>query len=295
MFQQHFSNYLLEKQKISEAQHRLVQEEQQNSRVKLGLIAVQDGQMTSAQGEEINALQRQTDRRFGDLAIEKGYLSPEQIEGLLKKQGNPFLKLVQALTENEILRIEQIEEELNRYGLENGFSKEELQVLQGGDLNESIPVFLKTDHPLVNEYLGLVIRNIIRFINNRPRIKKVERPKEYSFSNLSFQEITGEQNFWLGFASRSNELLEIAVPFAQEEFEQIDDDSFDAVCEFINCINGLFASQLSYRDISLNMMPPGFAQNQKLKSEVELYVVPIVLNGKKIDLIAAVNSKAEII
>lgn len=295
MFQQHFANYLLEKQKISEAQHRLVQEEQQNSRVKLGLIAVQDGQMTSAQGEEINALQRQTDRRFGDLAIEKGYLSPEQIEGLLKKQGNPFLKLVQALTENEILRIEQIEEELNRYGLENGFSKEELQVLQGGDLNESIPVFLKADHPLVTEYLGLVIRNIIRFINNRPRIKKVERPKEYSFSNLSFQEITGEQNFWLGFASRSNELLEVAVPFAQEEFEQMDDDSFDAVCEFINCINGLFASQLSYRDISLNMMPPGFAQNQKLKSEVELYVVPIVLNGKEIDLIAAVNSKAEII
>ncbi len=46
--------------------------------------------MNSKQTEELNDLQRRTDRRFGDLAIEKGYLTEEQLNELLKKTGKPF-------------------------------------------------------------------------------------------------------------------------------------------------------------------------------------------------------------
>ncbi len=72
MFQQHFLNYLVEQKKISHSQRALVQKEQRGgARVKLGLIAIAEKLMTSEQTEELNTLQRQTDRRFGDLAIEK--------------------------------------------------------------------------------------------------------------------------------------------------------------------------------------------------------------------------------
>ena len=134
MFEQHFANYLVEKQRISETQHALVTEQQTSARVKLGLIAVAERLLTHEQAERLNALQRQTDRRFGDLAVENGYLSADQVDKLLEMQGNPYLKLVQILTENEILTMEQIESFLRDYQLQHGFSHDDLQVLKSGNL-----------------------------------------------------------------------------------------------------------------------------------------------------------------
>ncbi len=65
-------------------------EQRGGARVKLGLIAIAEKLMTSEQTEELNTLQRQTDRRFGDLAIEKGYLTEQQLERLLENRGEPL-------------------------------------------------------------------------------------------------------------------------------------------------------------------------------------------------------------
>ena len=45
----------------------------------------------------------------------------------------------------------------------------------------------------------------------------------------------------MAFAGEDDALLKIASPFAKEEFESLDEDAFDSVCEFINCSNGLYA------------------------------------------------------
>lgn len=97
----------------------------------------------------------------------------------------------------------------------------------------------------------------------------------------------------LGFASNDNELLEIASAFAKEDFNQLDEDSFDSVCEFINCINGLFATELSHNDVILEIMPPAFGPNQKLSGPEGVFIVPMSLNGKQVDLIAVVNGQVD--
>lgn len=293
MFEQHFVNYLLEKSKISASQHAILKK-QQTSKVKLGLIAVAENLMNNDQAEELNRLQKSTDRRFGDLAVEKGYLSPEQVELILEKQGNPYLQLAQVVTENDILSMDELTELLDDYIVENGFKPSDLEVLKAGELNSIIALFVETNNSLVSDYLGLAIRSIIRFINNQPLVKKVRKITEYSAGNVSYQELTGDHNLWLGFASNGNELLEIASPFAGEDFDQMDEDSFDSVCEFINCINGLFASELSHKDIILEIMPPGFDKNRKLSSTNDVFLVPMVLNGKEVDLIAVVNDRVEL-
>lgn len=293
MFEQHFVNYLLEKQKISPSQYAIVQR-QQDSRVKLGLIAVEENLLNNDQAEELNRLQKSTDRRFGDLAIEKGYLSSEQVELILEKQGNRYLQLVQVLTENDILNMDELTELLDKYIIDNGFKPDDLEILKKGELDPVIALFVETDNSLVSDYLGLAIRSVIRFINNQPLVKKVQKVTDYSAGNLSYQELTEDHNLWLGFASKGDELLEIASTFASEDFAQMDEDSFDSVCEFINCINGLFASELSHKDIILEIMPPGFGENQKVSSPNGVYLVPLVLNGKEVDLIAVVNGQVEL-
>jgi hypothetical protein len=295
VFEQHFVTYLMEKRRISEEQYALVTEQQTSARVKLGLIAVAEKLLTPEQAEKLNSLQRRTDRRFGDLAIERGYLSEDQVDKLVQMQGNPYLKLVQILTENGILTMEQIESHLEDYRVDHGFSHEDVEVLKSGSLDAIIPLFVKADLPLVTKYLSLAIRSIVRFINNQPLLGKLEKVSTYSFGNLAFQETTGDHDLWLGLGCQEDELTEVASPFAKESFPQMNDDAFDSVCEFINCINGLFSTELSFKGLVLDMKPPVFAQNQTLKGDADLYILPIKLNGKQIDLITHIAGKVEIL
>ncbi len=74
MFGLYFGDYLLEKNKISQSQYEDIMLQQKTSRAKLGFIAVSEKLLTTKQAEEVNEIQKQKDRRFGDIAIEKGYL-----------------------------------------------------------------------------------------------------------------------------------------------------------------------------------------------------------------------------
>ncbi|MBB2182344.1 chemotaxis protein CheX [Lachnospiraceae bacterium MD1] len=294
MFGLYFGNYLVEKNKISQAQFEDVMMQQQKTRVKLGLIAVAEKLLTTKQAEEINDIQRKMDRRFGDIAIEKGYLLAEEVTHLLNMQGNPYLQFVQVLTENNILTIQEIESYLEEYRKDNNFSACDIDALKSGDIDRIIPVFVDVNIPFSGECISLTIRNIVRFINNNIVLKKAYTVNEYSFGSLSYQNMVGDQQIFVGFASKEKELLNIASPFAKEEFTDLDEDAFDAVCEFINCTNGLYASKLSHEDIHIDMTPPLFSNKKKISSKGEIHVVPVIINGEQTDLLVAVNSPVSI-
>ncbi len=89
-------------------------------------------------------------------------------------------------------------------------------------------------------------------------MQQVQTGTEYEADNLAYQELTGGPSSVAWFRRPWGSLLEIASPFARETFTQVDEDAFDAVCEFINCINGLFATEQSHSDVKLEIMPPQF-------------------------------------
>ena len=64
---------------------------------------------------------------------------------------------------------------------------------------------------------------------------------------------------------------------------------YDAVCEFTNCVNGLFASKLSYEGINIDMLPPLFYTDAEIVSEHGFYSVPLIINSKKVNLIVGIN------
>ena len=91
MFSQFFGKYLLDTGKITDDQFNSCMEYIKANRVQLGLIAETEGMLTRTQANELNYLQMQTDKLFGDLAVEKGYLTTSDITYLLGRQGNPYL------------------------------------------------------------------------------------------------------------------------------------------------------------------------------------------------------------
>jgi CheY-specific phosphatase CheX len=294
MFGQFFGNYLVEKNKISQSQFEDIMKQQQNARVKLGLIAVAEKLLTTKQADEINTLQKQMDKRFGDIAIEKGYLLNEEVTHLLNMQGNPYLQFVQVLTESNIMTLEEIETTLEEYKRDYKFSSSDIDAIKSGDIDRIIPVFVDMEVPFYGESISLAIRNIVRFINNQIMIKKAYKVNNYSFEKLACQSIIGDHQFFVAFTGNNNNLLEIANPFAKEEFESVDEDAFDSVCEFINCINGLYASKLSLENIHVDMTPPLFYINKKLTAKDDIYVVPIIIGGKQTELLVSVNNPVEI-
>lgn len=284
MFSQFFGNYLLNKGKITKAQFTSCMEYMRANRVKLGLIAESEGLLTRQQANELNHLQMKSDKRFGDLAIEKGYLTDSDISHLLQLQGNPYLIFVQALEDNHIMNRDEVSDLIADFQKETSLTNTALDSIKYGDFDRLLPAFVDTDKEDYLAFMALALRNIVRFVSSYIRIDKAQRVTEYSAKYIAYQKTTGAYEGFLGFASDDNSILTIADGYAGEYFEKPDEDALDSVCEFTNCINGLHATELSYREISIDMLPPEFMFDGSIKDSNGFYVLPLYITGKKVDM-----------
>ena len=289
MFGHYMGHYLVKKGRISQSSLDKIIEYQKSNPTKLGNIAVAEKLLTEKQADEINDLQKKLDQRFGVIAVAKGYLLTEEVNYLLNKQGNHFINFVQAMSDNNIMTIEEIEHELENFQNEGDYSLDDMEALKSGNIDRIIPLFIDPYVPYISDCISLTVRNIIRFINNEIILNPYYKTKEYDFGNIAFQHLEGNQSLFVGLASKGNELLSVAEPFAKEKFMNLNEDSFDAVCEFINCNNGLYVSKLSEEDIHVDMLPPLFDSNKKIVSNGDIFVLPILIDGGMVDLIVAVN------
>jgi CheY-specific phosphatase CheX len=295
MFTQFCGHYLIHKNLLTKEQFDEIAKSESQTRVKLGLIAVSERFLTDSQASEINRLQATMDRRFGDLAIEKGYLTHEQVACLLDLQGNPYLSFIQTVIDKKYLTLTEIEKALTDYQEEFQMSDEDMTAIKSGDIDKTASAFIKIEDPYYADLFGLALRNIVRFITPRIYMDKVYQTNAYSFAHLSSQQMQDDHNVFLGIAGEGNALLSIACPFAQEEFATVDEDVYDAVCEFINVINGLFASELSKQKIEIDMLPPLFYSNQTMKSNKQFYILPVYITGVKVEIIISIDYDFEII
>ena len=75
MYTQFFGNYLLNKNIITQEQLLLALNKQSKTHVKIGTLAIHAGYMTASEAEQIFIMQTHRDKRFGELAVEMGYMS----------------------------------------------------------------------------------------------------------------------------------------------------------------------------------------------------------------------------
>ena len=285
MFSQFFGNYLLQSQKITAEQFSTCMDYIKANRVKLGLIAETEGLLSREQADELNQLQLQSDKRFGDLAIENGYLTESDVSYLLSRQGNPYLIFVQALEENNFLTRDEIDQEIKGFQSNYDFSDDELKAIEDGDIEEILPKFIDDEHRKCIPLIGLTLRNLIRFVSSYILIEKGEFTSSLSSRYIAYQHTTGDNNGFLGFACDDSNILTIADAYAKEKFATVDEDALDSVCEFTNCINGLYATELSYQGTSIDMLPPEFFFDGTIEDEEGFVVMPVSIEGQKVNLI----------
>lgn len=290
MFDQIFGNYLIKTGRITKEQLSDVIESESKVRVKLGLIAVAEKLMTTEQADEVNNLQAIRDRRFGDIAVEKGYLTEAQVGSLLKKQGNIYMIFVQNLIDKGLMTLEQVDEALKIYQDQQGFTHSDMDDLVSGDVDRTVRLFLPSNTELCDKHCGIAIRTFLRIINSGAYVSKAYLTDTLKIDNFAMQQLAGDHNIYAGFAGIGNSLLTIANPFADEEFETVDLDALDAVGEFTNCINGLFASELGNEGVDMDMLPPAFYEKASRITGNQFCVFPIHVEEQEIFFILAIDS-----
>ena len=252
-------NYLVESGKITKDQLCDVIQKQDSVRVKLGLIAVSEGMMTTRQAEEVNLLQAVKDKRFGDIAVEEGYLSEEQVEKLLKKQGNAYLVFVQNLIDDDLVTMEEMDWLLDDFKKINNYSNSDLEDIKSDDVDRILPLLLPEEAQCYCSLIGTIVRTIIRLVDRHAYIGKAAMVDAFPAENIALQKMEGSMGLVDCFAERSGALLKLCSIFGQEAFPRLDLDALDAAGELLNCSNGMFVSDLSRQGKFLELMPPEYA------------------------------------
>lgn len=286
-------NYLLDKGVISFEQFKDLLAEQQKVRVKLGLIAVAEGLMTQEEADKVNRLQAVMDKRFGDIAVEKKYLTEGQVEALLKKQGNAYLAFAQALENQQLMTVEQLEQYMVDYQHENQLTVSDMEDLKSDDVDRILPLYMPIGSEKYLNIAGTAMRTIMRCVDTEIYPEKAFLTDSCNADNAAVQFVEGEQSITCGMAGEGQALLPTASVFGKEEFPEVNEDALDAIGELLNCINGLYASALSQSGVSMELYPPEFsARISGIKAE-EMLVLPIHIKEQKVNFIIAKGNKIE--
>ncbi len=267
MFTQLFGHYLLNKNYITAKQLQKALEAKNETRVKLGALAIDAGYMTAGQIEKVHEEQKRLDKRIGDIAVSMGFLTEAQVDELLSKQKTANIVIGQTLIDLGYMTNGDFEKALSEYKANAGF------VGEGNDeagLAESISAVLSLDDidnkEYYIEYLMLFVRNMVRFIGDDFAFAGCVRNPETRNEYLCSQDIKGAINAYTAIGGDKNAFYALAARYAGEE---ISDDEFAEACagEFLNLQNGLFAvnlsntqnteldltPQISEKDVTLNM------------------------------------------
>ncbi len=289
MFTQLFGKYLNDNSVITASERKSFQEKLQSTRVKMGTIAVAQGLLTNEQAEEINHKQTQQDRRFGDIAVELGYLTNEQVDEIISKQGDTAMKYFQILCDEGGLTMDKIDENLSSFQKASGFTDEEFAALKKDDIDSIISLFAIVRDTTITDFASLIARNFTRFISSDFYFDRIKKVTDYSYSMFAGQKSSGDSNIYLGFASDGelDGITTLAKLYAKGVTLSGSDEVYDAICEFANLNNGLFATSLSDGGKYIDMLPPEIYLNQKISGTA--YIMPLYIEGKKIDIIISVD------
>ncbi|MHC1746579.1 MAG: chemotaxis protein CheX [Negativicutes bacterium] len=272
MVNQNFGHFLLNKGLLTHVQLCEILKNEQSVKVKMGILAVNAGLMTAKQIEDVHNLQRVKDQKFGVLAVSQGYLTYEQVEALLASQKRGHLSLMQSIADKGYMTLAAVEGALVEFREKYNITGEDIE-----DENKVIKKMVDfstagENADLLYAYVGLTLRNIVRFLSDTPYILTPDIEQSHNY--LALQQIYGEVKFLTGLSMDETVLLEFSRRFSGERLKVVDEMALDSVGEFLNVHNGVFCSSLSDVGIRADLKPQ-IVQQSDTRHEGKIYRIDI--------------------
>lgn len=266
MFAQYFGQYLLSRGLVSPEQLGRAMTAQQETRVKLGVLAINHGYLTPAQVDTIHQAQTRMDKRIGEIAVELGFMTAAQVDELLASQQSSHLALGQALIDHGIMSYETFASALNQYKEEYSLSDEQFESIMNGSIEDLLTTLLKRAEVSVSstniDYIALFAKNVIRFIDSDIRVELADANAAAASNWTARQPIesAGGTSRITAIDGSEAAFLQLASLYADEPIEAPDDMMEAAVGEFLNLHNGIYLVNLSNSGVELSLKPQAVAR-----------------------------------
>lgn len=274
-----FGNYLVSKKCITQEQLDSILPVSKESKASVEVIAVILKYMSPVQVQNLLAKIDKNTTRFGEAAVDAGFISDERLDKILTYQGNAFMRFIQLLYVQNYISLEAVSQLLDDFKIENQYNAGQMEALVTNDLEQLINIFVPINNVNLKELTLTLVQTIIKLIDSDMYLEKAYVASSIQLDRYAVQTIEGDINIRLYISGEMNELLGIANYFTSDTYSVVDEDALDNVGEFINCVSGLFATNLSYDDISIDMKSPEYAMEGPYLNEGKIYVIPIHVNG----------------
>lgn len=280
MITQFFGNYLLNEGYVEPKNLYNALCRMKDTKVKLGVLAMNAGYLNAAQVNEIHEKQHTVDKRFGEIAVDLGYLTGDQVEELFSMQKGSQLALGQALIDLGYMTNDTLEKALNDYKSENSLTDNDFKDAD----NEKIYTFIRSfydyegnkDETMV-QYIDLLFKNIVRFVGDDFILLNSSSVKSYDFKNCAMQRIKGKFSCSIAIDAEDEAYLEFGRRFSGEAVESVDEFADACVGEFLNVHDGLFAVNVSNESgIELTLDPQLTIHNESRDGFEDAFVIPVV-------------------
>ncbi len=261
MYTQFFGNFLLQRNIVTPEQLIEAINQEGNSHIKLGTLAMYHNLMTANEIDDIVVAQTHEDKQFGELAVERNYLTEEQVNHLLSEQSPEYLLLGQVLIEQGIISNADLEDLIIDYESEHEIYDLDIQVDQKEQVTKLIRHYFKLgelEHgDLYESYLTLLFNNLIRFIGADFTPMTPVRCEEFATQFGISQHIDGVYHIVTGIDMSCDMAIEFASRYAMDTFTEFDEYVQASLEDFINLHNGLFTVNMSNNySIELQLAPP---------------------------------------
>ena len=248
-----FGQYLIEQGVVDSSQIRAALELMDDENRSLGELAEAGGILTAEEAAKVNAQQRYCDIPFGELAVEMGLLSEEQVEYLIGFQDQTRLRMGQALVRLDCLANEHLLKLLVRFETEQALFRIGNVALPEG-LESNLLAAAVLD--LFPKLLVRVARIGVRIGKGQATAEVPDYPVRIAVAvtgdvGLSIC-LLGDEEFALQLAAATAELDESHLEAARQNPVLL----ADGVGEFLNVLAGNAMGILERKKIITELEPP---------------------------------------
>ncbi|MCL2619206.1 MAG: hypothetical protein FWD98_09175 [Defluviitaleaceae bacterium] len=249
MFNQSFTSYLILNGILREDQSANVLKIARETRVRVGVLAVESGLLTVEDVEKINMLQSSQNAKFGDIAVGRGYMTKDQFDSLLTKQPKPHVILKQILTDKAYMSAERFEDLMRGFQASLGASDEAFARIKDNDAQAFVEFAAKVgeDNFMLNTFASLFISTVTRLVDGDILVKAAEKLDSAKLTHFFEQPGVGGGNSYKFCFGTNDEkaALWFAEKYCRFSVNDMDGDGQDSLKEFLNCVSGMMIGVLS--------------------------------------------------
>lgn len=127
------------------------------------------------------------------------------------------------------------------------------------------------------------------FVRENIVLKRIYNASEYQADYFACQMAHGDTDVMLGLSGNVDAMLYLAGCVAGERFDFVNEDAYDALCEFTNLANGKFAAFLEEEGMDMDVVPPMCCENCNISSNGNFCILTVLVNGKELDIISVID------